>query len=266
MAKNNKHWKSFMANEADRAAVNEGIDPLEEGLEALSWFENSRRIVKQTIKKTRETFGEEVGNSITSGILAIYLLFMTPYGAVHSYLSAPEGSGTKYSLAYSAFFIFMFLASLFTTIYHSMKHGTPQKRVFGKLDHIMVYYAIFGTYAPICTCILPSGVGAGILIAELALAILGTFLMTFMYPNNKVGTKFAKAIYAVMGLIGVFVLKDIYATVNSTSFWLLIGGVILYIVGTFFYSGKKFKFSHMVWHFCVLFAAVCHVLSLVYFF
>ena len=45
-----------------------------------------------------------------------------------------------------------------------------------------------------------------------------------------------------------------------------IAGAAAYLVGVFFYSGKKFKFSHMVWHFCVLFAAVCHVLSLVYFF
>ncbi|MCQ2528042.1 MAG: hemolysin III family protein [Saccharofermentans sp.] len=265
MAKNNKHWKSMMANEADRSAAKDGIDPLEEGLEGLSWLENSRRIVKQTIKKTRETFGEEVGNSITSGVLAIYLLFMIPYASVHSYITAPEGKGCKYVVAYAAFFLFMFLASLFTTVYHSMKHGTPQKRVFGKLDHIAVYFAILGTYAPICLCILPEKTGIGILIAEAALAVLGMFLMIFMYPTNKVGTGFAKAIYAVMGLIGVFVLGTIKAAVSTACFWLLIAGVIIYVCGTFFYSGKKFKFSHMVWHFCVLFAAVCHVLALVYF-
>ena len=265
MAKNNKHWKSFMANEADRTAVQEGLDPLEEGLQGLSWLENSRRIVKQTLKKTRETFGEEVGNSITSGVLAIYLLFMIPYVSVKSYISAPDGQSMRHCMAYAVFILFMFLASLFTTIYHSMKHGTPQKRVFGKLDHIMVYYAILGTYAPICLCILPSNIGIGILIAELVLAVLGMFLMIFMYPNNKVGTKFATAIYGVMGLIGVFTLKTIYASVSKASFWLLIAGVIIYVFGTFFYSGKKFKFSHMVWHFCVLFAAVCHVLALVYF-
>lgn len=266
MAKNNKHWKSMMANDADRNAAKEGIDPLEEGLQGLSWIENSRRIVKQTIKKTRETFGEEVGNAITSGILAIYLLFMMPYAAVHSYVKAPEGKEVLYSTAFSAFFMFTFLASLFTTIYHSMKHGTPQKRVFSKLDHIMVYFAIVGTYAPICFCLLPCKIGLGIFIAEAALAVLGMFLMIFMYPNNKVGTNFATAIYGIMGLVGVFVLKTIYANASKVCFWLIIAGVIIYVFGTFFYSGKKFKFSHMVWHFCVLFAAVCHVLAFVYFF
>ncbi|MCQ2532386.1 MAG: hemolysin III family protein [Saccharofermentans sp.] len=265
MAKDNKHWKTMMANDGDISASQEGIDPLEQGLEGLSWLENSRRIVKQTIKKTRETFGEEVGNAITSGVLALYLLFMIPYASVHAYTSAPEGQTCKYVIAYSAFFLFMFLASLFTTVYHSMKHGTAQKRVFGKLDHIAVYYSILGTYAPICLCILPEKTGIGILIAELALAILGMFLMIFMYPRNKVGTGFAKAIYAVMGILGVFTLGTIKATISVASFWLLVAGFIIYVFGTFFYSGKKFKFSHMVWHFCVLFAAVCHVLSLVYF-
>ena len=265
MAKNNKHWKSMMANESDRSAAQEGIDPLEEGLQGLSWLENSRRIVQRTIKKTRETFGEEVGNSITSGVLAIYLLFMMPYAAIHSYISAPEGKAQTYGMAFSAFFIFAFLASLFTTIYHSMKHGTAQKRVFKKLDNIMVYYSILGTYAPICFCVLPLKLGIGIFIAETAIALMGTLFVAIASVNNTAIVKFSKVLYFVMGIIGVFTLKTISQNMSKPSFWLLISGVILYVVGTFFYSGKKFKFSHMVWHFCALFATVCHVLAFVYF-
>jgi len=266
MAKNNKHWKSMMESETDRKVAKEGIDPLEEGLEGLSWLENQKRIVKKNIQKTRETFGEEVGNSITAGILAFYVLGLIPFASVHAYIHAPEGMGIVDSFGVSAFLVTMFIANLFTTIYHFLKHGSVHKRVFLKLDHIMVYFAILGVYTPVCLSLIGGGLGIGILIAELALALLGMFLMIFMYPENKTGSKFAVSIYGIMAVLFLFVLKPFYAAATKPCFWLLIAGTAVYVFGLFFYSGKKFKFSHMVWHLMVVAASVCHILAYVYFF
>ena len=255
----------MMASSTDRKIAKEGRDPLEEGLEGLSWFENQKRVVKKRWNKTRETFGEEVGNSVTSGVVMAYILFMIPFASLHAYKSAPEGMGDIDSFSVSAFMITAFLATLFTTVYHCTKHGTPQKRIFQKLDHIMVYFAITGVFTPICLSLIGGGLGLGILIAEFCLAITGMFLMIFGYPENKGLTKAAVAIYPVMGIIGLFILKPLYLAATKPSFWLIVAGVITYIVGSVFYSGKKFKFSHMVWHILVAFAEVCHVLAFVYF-
>ena len=265
MAKNNKHWEKMMSSDSDRKVAKAGQNPLDIGLSEMSWFQRQTRKVKQTIEKTRETFGEEVGNSITAGVLAVYLLFLIPFASVHAYVKAPEGMAVEDCVGTSIYVVFAFLASLFTTIYHFQKPGSLHKRVFAKLDHIMVYYAIFGAYAPVCISLLRGGLGLGIMIAELALALLGTFLMIFMYPDNKVGTRIAVMIYIIMGAIGIFVLKPLHEAATAPGFWLLISGTIVYVVGLFFYSGKKFKFSHMVWHLLVVAAQVCHVLSLVYF-
>ncbi len=256
----------MMSSDSDRKVAKSGQDPLEIGLSEMSWFQRQTRKVRNTIEKTRETFGEEVGNSITAGVLAIYFLFMIPYASVNAYIKAPEGMGMTDCLGASAFTLFGFLASLFTTIYHFQKPGSLHKRIFAKLDHIMVYYAIFGVFVPICLSLVGGGWGLGILIAELALALLGTFLMIFMYPDNKIGTRFAVLIYGVMGLLGLFILKPLYHAATPASFWLIIAGALIYVVGLFFYSGKKFKFSHMVWHLLVVAAEVCHVLALIYFF
>lgn len=266
MAKNNKHWEKMMSSDSDRKVAKSGQDPLEVGLSEMSWFQRQTRKVRRTIEKTRETFGEEVGNSITAGVLAIYFLFMIPFASVHAYITAPEGMGITDCIGVSAFTLFGFLASLFTTIYHFQKPGSVHKRVFAKLDHIMVYYAILGVFAPICLSLVGGGWGMGILIAELALALLGTFLMIFMYPDNKIGSRFAVLIYGIMGLLGLFILKPLYHAATRPGFWLIIAGTIVYVVGLFFYSGKKFKFSHMVWHLLVAAAEVCHVLAFVYFF
>ena len=111
-------------------------DPMEEGLESLSWFEGQRLAVKKRIIKTRETFGEEIGNSITHGVMALFLLGMLPYTAVRAYIHAPEGFKVLDTVGISIFVICMFLMFLASTIYHSMKHDTPQKRVMNKIDHI----------------------------------------------------------------------------------------------------------------------------------
>ena len=266
MAKNIKHWEKMMSSDSDRKVAKAGQNPLEVGLSDMSWFQRQTRKVKRTIEKTRETFGEEVGNSISSGVLAIYFLFMIPFASVHAYVKAPEGFALEDSIGVSAFMVFGFLALLFTTIYHFQKPGSLHKRVFAKLDHIMVYYSILGVFTPLCLSLVGGGLGIGILIAELALALLGTFLMIFMYPDNKIGTRFAVLVYAVMGILGLFILKPLHAAATPASFWLIISGTIVYVLGLFFYSGKKFKFSHMVWHLLVAVAEVCYVLALVYFF
>lgn len=267
MAKNNKHWEKMMLSDSDRSAVSEGKDPLEMGLSDMTWFEKQKRKVRRTIEKTRETFGEEVGNSITSGVLALYMLFMLPYATVHSYVNAPENMALVDSFAVSAFFVFAFLASLFTTIYHFLKPNTLHKRIALKLDRIMVYFAIVGAYTPFCLSLVGGAMGITLLSIELGLAILGMFLVIFMYPRNKVGSKFAVTIYGLMGLLFLIAIKSFipYFTSAPVMSWLLVAGLIVYVIGLFFYNGK-FKFSHMVWHLMVVAAQVCHVLAYVYFF
>ena len=105
MAKNIKHWEKMMSSDSDHKVAKAGQDPLEVGLSEMSWFQRQTRKVKRTIEKTRETFGEEVGNSISSGVLAIYFLFMIPFASVHAYVKAPEGFALEDSISVSAFMI-----------------------------------------------------------------------------------------------------------------------------------------------------------------
>lgn len=265
MANNKKQWKSMMATTSDIEAEKEGIDSLETGLEGLSWIENSKRIVSTIRNKTRETFGEEIGNSISAGVLAFYILFMIPYASIRSYTNAPEGMARMDFLSVSGFMITAFLANLTTTIFHVLKHDTIHKRVFRKLDHIMVYWAILGVLTPPLMSLVGGTAGIIIISLELAMAVSGTLFMVFGYPDIKGLTRVAKAIYGLMIIPPLFVLKTIITNGTPLCSYLLLGGTVIYIIGLFFYSGKKFKFSHMVWHILVVLATVCHVLALVYF-
>ena len=273
MAKNTKFWKTHLAKSEDKKYADAtGEDPLEEGLRDLTWFENSRRAVRRGLHKTYETFGEEVGNSITSGVPALYLLGLLPFASINAYLRASSATGsTKVStvmavIGVSTFIITLFLTLLFSTIYHFMKHGTPHKRVMNKINRSVAYFAILGAYTPICIHFLGTVSGAVLWSLEAAAAIAGVLVTALAY-HTKVGKGFSYFIYALMGWAIIFRIIEFHNNASTRCFWLLISGAIVYTVGIFFApSSRRFKFSHMVWHLFALAGVVLHVLGFVYFF
>ena len=273
MAKNKRYWKTMLAGSDDKKhAATTGEDPLEEGLKDLTWFESSKRAVKRGLHKTYETFGEEVGNSITSGVPALYLLGLLPFAAINAYLGAIAVEGTTQAhvvmtvIARSAFIITLFLALLMSTVYHLMKHGTPHKRVMNKVNRSVAYFAILGAYTPICVNILGPISGSVLWALEAAMAVAGVLVTALAY-HTKVGKAFTYFIYAAMGWAIIFRIVEFYQNTSLVCFWLLISGAIVYTVGIFFAPSKRrFKFSHMVWHFFCLAGVVLHVLGFIYFF
>lgn len=273
MAKNNKFWKTLLAGSDDnKHAAQTGQDPLEEGLKELTWFESSKRAVQRGLHKTYETFGEEVGNSLTAGVPALYLLGLLPFAAINSYnIASAEAGATQASvimsvIGRSAFIITLILSLLMSTIYHFMKHGTPHKRIMNKVNRSVAYFAILGAYTPICIDILGTVSGAVLWALEAAMAIAGVLVTALAY-HTKVGKSFTYFIYAAMGWAIIFRIVEFYKNTSLVCFWLLLSGAIVYTVGIFFAPSKRrFKFSHMVWHFFVLAGVVLHVLGFVYFF
>ena len=153
MAKNKKYWKTLLASSSDKKhAAQTGEDPLEEGLKQLTWFESSKQAVRRGINKTYETFGEEVGNSVTSGVAVLYLLGLLPFAAINTYLrvsaenSASQAHVIMSVIAISAFIITLILALLMSTVYHLMKHGTPHKTLRSSAH----------THLSASTCLAPS--------------------------------------------------------------------------------------------------------------
>ena len=273
MAKNKKYWKTLLASSSDKKhAAQTGEDPLEEGLKDLTWFESSKQAVKRGLHKTYETFGEEVGNSLTAGIPALYLLGLLPFAAINAYIGASgaegatQGSVVMTVIGKSAFIITLILALLMSTVYHLMKHGTPHKRIMNKVNRSVAYFAILGAYTPICINLLGTVSVAVIWALEAAMAIAGVLVTALAY-HTKVGKAFTYFIYAAMGWAIIFRIVEFYHNTSLVCFWLLLSGAIVYTVGIFFAPSKRrFKFSHMVWHFFILAGLVLHVLGFVYFF
>ena len=192
MAKNKKYWKTMLAGSDDRKhAATTGEDPLEEGLKDLTWFESSKQAVKRSLHKTYETFGEEVGNSITAGVPALYLLGLLPFAAINAYLSSSAVEGVTQAhvvmsvIGRSAFIITLILALLMSTVYHLMKHGTPHKRIMNKVNRSVAYFAILGAYTPICINILGPISGSVLWALEAAMAIAGVLVTALLITQRS---------------------------------------------------------------------------------
>ena len=110
---------------------------------------NSTKNAKGTVVESFKdiiplSFGEEIGNSVSHGEL-LYLHFLLPYAAVHSYIA----HGTLSSVSISIFVISIFMMFISSTIYHAMKNNTAHKYILRIIDHSMIYVAISGTYTPV---------------------------------------------------------------------------------------------------------------------
>jgi len=262
MSTNKSFWRVWLEGSKTHKEAGNTVseDPLEEGLRDLTWAdeESARKV------KTEESFGEEIGNATTHGVMAAFMLGILPYAAVHAYLSAKEGHAILNTVAISIFCIGTFLMFLMSTIDHTMKHGTKQKAVFNRLDHIMIFYAIAGTYTPICLSIIGGKWGIGLCIAQWVVVIAGTLKKAISFSKTAISYVFSTLLYLLMGWMIVLCFPILYARTNHVTFWLILAGGICYTTSVILFY-MRFKFAHMIFHLLVDFGAICHVIALCFF-
>lgn len=178
-------------------------------------------------------FGEEVGNCITHGVMALLILFALPYYCVRAYL---QGGAIK-TFGTAVFLICLLFMFTGSCLYHSMPHETTHKYVFRKLDHIMILLAIAGTYTPICLNLMNNWKGYTILAIEWVLVIAGILLKSIA---TKSYPKLSMVIYMVMGWLAIFILPTLIKE-SQPIFIILIalGGVMYTWVLSFIQNHKK---------------------------
>ena len=237
---------------------------MEEGLKGLSWVTSSRAKISKIRKKTRESFGEEVGNALTHGVMALFMLGMLPFAAIRTSERAPQGSRTLDTITVSIFIICVFFMFLTSTIYHIMPFGTAHKRVTNRLDHIMIYFAIAGTYTPICLSVIGGALGLGLCIAQWTLVLAGTLFKSLAFSRSVKAWILTIGIYILMGWMVCLCMPALLSGATTPAFWLILSGGVCYTLGIVCFS-MKFPFAHMVWHFFVDFGAICHFIAIVFF-
>lgn len=203
------------------------------------------------------SFGEEVANCISHGVMALAFLFVLPYVAIYSYLKG----GLLLAIGISVYNICIFLMFLISTIYHSMEYDTNQKYVFRKLDHVCIFLAIAGTYTPIALCLIGGWQGILILLIQWMLALMGILYKSICRRSFP---KLSLFLYLAMGWTAVFFLPVIIEKASILFLVLIVAGGLMYTIGAYFYTHPERKYSHFVWHLFINLASIMHFIAVLY--
>lgn len=150
-----------------------------------------------------------------------------------------------------------------SALYHSVNVKDSILKIFRKLDHMMIFVLIAGSYTPVCLVILGDRRGYMLLATVWGIAIAGMLIKLCWITCPK---WFSSILYIAMGWACLAVFGTLWNTLSRSAFlWLLAGG-ILYTVGGVIYALKLPIFnskhknfgSHEIFHLFVMGGSVCH--------
>ena len=201
----------------------------------------------------------EPGSALTHFIAMLLALC----AAVPLLVRAAVHSGVKSLTAMTVFMIRMVLLYAASTIYHSVNCSGRILRIFRKMDHMMIFVLIAGTYTPVCLLTLPKPSGLMLLAAVWGIALVGIFIKGFWITCPK---WFSSVLYIAMGWSCLSVLGQLFSLLPLHAFlWLLAGGLI-YTAGGIIYALRLPLFDarhpmfglHEIFHLFVMAGSLCH--------
>lgn len=201
----------------------------------------------------------EPGSAITHFVA----MMITLVAAAPLLVKAALSSQPHMLAAMTVFAISMVLLYGASAAYHSLNLDGRPLRIFRKLDHMMIFVLIAGSYTPVCLIVLGGKIGYTLLAIVWGFAAFGMILKAFWITCPK---WFSSIIYIAMGWVCVAVFGTLYNQLPHAAFgWLLAGGVI-YTIGGVIYALKLPLFnakheyfgSHEIFHLFVMGGSFCH--------
>ena len=201
----------------------------------------------------------EPGSAITHFIGMMLAVFAsTPL-----LIKAAVSDGLTAFVAMTVFMLSMIALYGASALYHSVMVKDRILRVFRKIDHMMIFVLIAGSYTPVCLIVLGGRMGYTLLAVVWGIAIIGMVVKALWITCPK---WFSSVIYIAMGWVCLAVFGTLIDKLPTAALcWLVAGGVI-YTAGGIIYALKlpifnakhKFFGSHEIFHLFVMGGSLCH--------
>lgn len=201
----------------------------------------------------------EPGNAFTHlAAMILAILASTPL-----LLKSFVNSGAKTFNAMCIFILSMILLYGASALYHSVNVTGKQLKIFKKIDHMMIFVLIAGSYTPVCLIVLGGELGYTLLTVVWSIAVVGMLIKAFWVTCPK---WFSSLIYIAMGWVCVFVFGQLWSTLPKAAFlWLLAGGLVYTAGGVIYalklplFNAKHSSFgSHGIFHLFCIGGSICH--------
>lgn len=188
-------------------------------------------------------------------------VILSIFAVIQLVSSATKLGSPLHVYAFAIFGASLILLYMASTLYHIIERPQRLSKVLHRIDHMMIFVLIAGTYTPICLIPLNGLFGLTLLTIVWVIAIAGIFFKIFwMNAPRWLNT----GIYIGMGwiiIIAIFPLSNVLS--SSSILWMFAGG-IAYTIGGVIYgtkwppiTTKNFGF-HEIFHIFVLLGSYCH--------
>lgn len=163
-------------------------------------------------------------------------------------------------VSFSIFGASLILLYLASTLYHLLPLKERGIMVLRKIDHMMIFVLIAGTYTPICLVPLRGAWGWSLFGSIWGLAIAGIVMKIFWLNAPR---WLYTSVYIAMGWMVIIAILPLIRSIPVSAFlWLAAGGVF-YSVGAVIYAIKKpniFKLFgfHEIFHLFVMAGSISH--------
>lgn len=172
-------------------------------------------------------------------------------------------------LALAVFALSMVLLYGASTVYHTFNISDKINQTLRKVDHMMIFILIAGSYTPVCMIPLKDSVGYPLLALVWGTAIAGMLIKAFWITCPK---WFSSLIYISMGWLCVLAMVPLVKALPAAAFvWLLAGGIIYTAGGViyamklpFFNARHQYFGSHEIFHLFVMAGSLCHFVVMFY--
>ena len=202
---------------------------------------------------------KDPGSSITHFIGMLMAIF----AAVPLLIKAAREPDHIYLISLSIYALSLILLYAASTTYHTFDLSERANTILKKIDHMMIFVLIAGSYTPICLITLKGRTGTILLALVWGIAIVGIILKAFWVFCPK---WVSSVLYIGMGWTCVLAFTQILNALSPAAFgWLLAGGII-YTIGGVIYALKLPIFnnrhknfgSHEIFHLFVMGGSMCH--------
>ena len=206
---------------------------------------------------------KDPGSAITHGIA----MLLAVAGATPLIVKAARSADILHVFAVSVFILTMILLYLASTLYHSVNSTVKVNRRLKKMDHMMIFVMIAGSYTPVCLIVLGDHTGWNLLGLVWGIALVGIIINALWITCPK---WFSSLIYIAMGWVCILAISKIIAALPAGGFaWLLAGGII-YTAGGIIYALKlpifnsrhRYFGSHEIFHLFVMGGSLCHYMMM----
>jgi len=170
------------------------------------------------------------------------------------------GTTPWHVVSFSIFGTALILLYTASSLYHMLPLSEKGITIFRKIDHIMIFVLIAGSYTPICLVPIRGAWGWSLFGIIWAITVAGVFMKLFWLQAPR---WLYTSIYLLMGWIIAIAFVPLIKALPMAGVWWLVAGGLFYSVGAVIYAIKKPNFAkyfgfHEIFHLFIMAGSFCH--------